>query len=56
MAISIAPRPAGVQFLRLGLALAAAGKKDDAEQNCVALPSWAGSGPQYGTESIEKAE
>src|SRR5882724_9554094 len=32
MAISIAPRPAGVQFLRLGLALAAAGKKDDAEQ------------------------
>jgi tetratricopeptide (TPR) repeat protein len=33
MAISLAPRPKGVQFLRLGLALAAAGKKDDAEQN-----------------------
>ncbi len=32
MAISLAPRPQGVQFLRLGLALAAAGKKDDAEQ------------------------
>jgi tetratricopeptide (TPR) repeat protein len=31
-AIGIAPRPQGVQFLRLGLALAAAGKKDDAEQ------------------------
>jgi tetratricopeptide (TPR) repeat protein len=33
MAISLAPRPQGVQFLRLGLALAAVGKKDDAEQN-----------------------
>jgi tetratricopeptide (TPR) repeat protein len=32
MAISLAPSPEGVQFLRLGLALAAAGKKDDAEQ------------------------
>jgi len=32
MAISLVPRPQGVQFLRLGLALAAAGKKDDAEQ------------------------
>ncbi len=32
MAISLAPKPEGVQFLRLGLALAAAGKKDDAEQ------------------------
>ena len=32
MAISLAPRPEGVQFLRLGLALAAAGKKEDAEQ------------------------
>lgn len=32
MGISLAPRPEGVQFLRLGLALAAAGKKDDAEQ------------------------
>ena len=32
MAISLASRPQGVQFLRLGLALAAAGKKQDAEQ------------------------
>jgi tetratricopeptide (TPR) repeat protein len=32
MAISLAPQPQGVQFLRLGLALAAVGKKDDAEQ------------------------
>src|SRR5258707_403083 len=32
MAISLAPRPEGVQFLRLGLVLAAAGKKDDAEK------------------------
>ena len=32
MAISLVPLPQGVQFLRLGLALAAAGKKDDAEQ------------------------
>jgi tetratricopeptide (TPR) repeat protein len=33
MAISLASPPQGVQFLRLGLALAAAGKKDGAEQN-----------------------
>jgi tetratricopeptide (TPR) repeat protein len=32
MAISLAPKPEGVQFLRLGLALASAGKKNDAEQ------------------------
>jgi tetratricopeptide (TPR) repeat protein len=32
IAITLAPRPEGVQFLRLGLALAAAGKKGDAEQ------------------------
>jgi tetratricopeptide (TPR) repeat protein len=31
-AISLAPKPEGVQFLRLGLALASAGKKNDAEQ------------------------
>jgi tetratricopeptide (TPR) repeat protein len=31
-AVRLAPRPEGVQFLRLGLALASAGKKDDAEQ------------------------
>jgi tetratricopeptide (TPR) repeat protein len=31
-AISLAPRPEGVQFLRLGLALASAGKKEEAEQ------------------------
>jgi tetratricopeptide (TPR) repeat protein len=32
MAISLASTPAGVQFLRLGLALAAAGKREDAQQ------------------------
>jgi tetratricopeptide (TPR) repeat protein len=32
MAISLAPKPEGVQFLRLGLALASAGKKNEAEQ------------------------
>lgn len=32
MSISLAPKPEGVQFLRLGLALAASGKRDDAEQ------------------------
>jgi tetratricopeptide (TPR) repeat protein len=32
MAIGLAPNPEGVQFLRLGLALASAGKKGDAEQ------------------------
>jgi tetratricopeptide (TPR) repeat protein len=32
MAISLAPKPQGVQFLRLGLALASAGKKHEAEQ------------------------
>jgi Flp pilus assembly protein TadD len=32
MAISLAPKLEGVQFLRLGLALASAGKKNDAEQ------------------------
>jgi Flp pilus assembly protein TadD len=32
MAISLAPKPEGVQFLRLGLALASVGKKGDAEQ------------------------
>lgn len=32
VAISLASRPQGVQFLRLGLALASSGKKDDAEQ------------------------
>jgi tetratricopeptide (TPR) repeat protein len=31
MAISLAPKPDGVQFLRLGLALASAGKKNDAQ-------------------------
>ena len=32
MAITLAPSPDGVQFLRLGLALASAGKKNEAEQ------------------------
>jgi tetratricopeptide (TPR) repeat protein len=32
MAINLAPQPEGVQFLRLGLALASVGKKGDAEQ------------------------
>lgn len=32
MSISLAPKPEGVQFLRLGLALASAGKKNAAEQ------------------------
>jgi tetratricopeptide (TPR) repeat protein len=32
MAISLASQPEGVQFLRLGLALASSGKKEDAEQ------------------------
>jgi tetratricopeptide (TPR) repeat protein len=32
MAINLAPKPEGVQFLRLGLALASAGEKEDAEQ------------------------
>jgi tetratricopeptide (TPR) repeat protein len=32
MAVGLAPNPEGVQFLRLGLALASAGKKGDAEQ------------------------
>jgi tetratricopeptide (TPR) repeat protein len=32
MAISLATKPEGVQFLRLGLALASAGRKGDAEQ------------------------
>jgi Flp pilus assembly protein TadD len=32
MAISLATRPQGVQFLRLGMALASSGKKDDAEK------------------------
>jgi tetratricopeptide (TPR) repeat protein len=32
MAIGLAPKPEGVQFLRLGMALASAGKKNDAEQ------------------------
>jgi tetratricopeptide (TPR) repeat protein len=31
-AISLAPKPEGVQFLRLGLALASAGKKNEAEK------------------------
>jgi tetratricopeptide (TPR) repeat protein len=32
MAISLVPKPEGVQFLRLGLALSSAGRKNDAEQ------------------------
>jgi Flp pilus assembly protein TadD len=32
MAVRLAPKPEGLQFLRLGLALASEGKKNDAEQ------------------------